>query len=114
MCSLIFFIFIKTVFYEFFFILIQAKDVQAQFKTSIEEVTPIIKQLDKSVQVGVDDHQRRKKMYLYYLYFSLISSLIRLSVRPFILSTINGVIIYFFIYYSPKIKCVKSSIDIIN
>ena len=56
-------------------------------------------------------------LLFFFINKKFISSLIRLSVRPFILSTINGLIIYLFIYlfiyYSPKIKCVKSSINII-
>lgn len=40
--------------YELFYFLFgQTKDFQAQFKASVEEVTPIIKQLDKSVRVSI-------------------------------------------------------------
>ena len=36
---------------ETFFVWLKAKEVEDQFKTSVDEVAPVIKCLDKSVQV---------------------------------------------------------------
>lgn len=36
---------------ETFFVWLKAKEVEDQFKTSVDEVSPVIKCLDKSVQV---------------------------------------------------------------